>query len=376
MNRNSIEPGDDDKVARAGMPPLGRKKRSGKLVNVLVLTLLAGAGVSWAILSPASGRQNEATRAQPKNDEVASHLAPLTMPDRPAPLPAPAPLAALQTPVSPATAPAADPHAPRALTWEERKLGFESDDGTARGMAAAAAAAGADIPAAGFAALGKVAEAAAPGSLGRLETPAIETARATLLPDRNYMLAAGTLVDCQLDTPINTTIPGPVKCHLTVDVYSDNKQVLLMEAGTEFFGEQTGGILQGQDRAFAVLRRAKTPKGVIVNINSPATDSLGTPGIAGWVDTQFGKRFGAALAIALLQDATAIAVADRSSGGGQNTFVLGNTAQAGGALAEKAFEASVNIPPILRTNQGAQIQVMIARDLDFRDVYELARTAP
>lgn len=374
MKRSSIEPGDDDKVERAGMPSIGRKKRSGKILNIAVLTLFAGAGVSWAVLSPAGGKQSTETKAKPVNDEVASHLAPLAMPDRPASPPAPSP--APPAPAAPAATPGADPQAPHVQTWEERKLGFGTDDGNARGATTTAAAAVGDLPAQGAAVLGKVADVAAPGSLGRLDTPGIETAHATLLPDRNYLLPAGTLLDCILDTAINTSVAGPVRCHLPYDVYSDNKQVKLMEAGSELFGEQTGGMLQGQERAFAVFRRAKTTKGVVVNIASPATDSLGAPGIAGWVDTQFGKRFGAALGIALLQDATAVAVADRSRGNGQNTFVLGNTAQVGNTLAEKALESSINIPPILRTNQGAHIQVMLARDLDFRDVYILERTTP
>lgn len=372
MKGNSLEP-DDDKVERAGMPSIGRKKRSGKLMNYVVLALLGGTGIGWAVLAPASSRHAAPNSPTVKDEAIGTHLAPLTMPDKPDPLPPPtAPLATQQE----TSAPASDPQAPRAQTWEERKLGFDTGERNLRSMAAAAVDAAADLPAQGAAALGKAAEAVKPESLRRLETPAIETANASMLPDRNYLLAAGTVLGCELDTAINTTIAGPVRCHLPFDVYSDNKQVKLMEAGTVLFGELTGGILQGQDRAFAVFLRAQTPKGVKVNIASPATDSLGTSGIAGWVDSQFGKRFGAALGIALIQDATALAVARSSSGNGQNTFVLGNTTQAGGALAEKALEASVNIPPVLRTNQGAEIQVMLARDLDFRDVYELRRATP
>jgi type IV secretion system protein VirB10 len=377
MSGNSIESGDDDQVKRAGMPSIGRKKRSGKIINIAVLTLLAGAGVSWAVLSPASGRPAAPSNPQIKNAEVASHLPPLAMPDQPAPLAEPAPLVATAPPATGSgAASAAGAPGPHVPTWEERKLGFETDDGSTRGMATSAAEAVEDTAATSVAAVGKAAEKGGPGSLRRLDTPAIETSHAALLPDRNYMIAAGTLIDCDLDTPVNTMVAGPLRCHLLADVYSDNKQVVLMEAGTEFFGEQTDSVMQGQDRAFGVLRRAKTPKGVIINVGSPATDSLGTPGIPGWVDSQFGKRFGAALGIALMQDATALAVASRSSGAGQNTFVLGNTAQAGSALAEKAFDASANISPVLRTNQGPHIQVMLARDLDFRDVYELKRSEP
>lgn len=369
----------DEAIDRAGMPSVGRRKRGGKWMNIVALAAVAGIGGAAIIMTPSAGGKTT-KKPKPNTEEVANHMQPLPMPDAPPPLPDTPPPLSL-APQAASAAPAGAAPEKHEQTWEERKLGFDEPAG-APGSAASVAGTAPNGPAA----LASTAAAAlettggtapAPGSLAaRLEPSVFPMVYATMLPDRNYVLAAGTLLDCILDTRIESTVQGLVKCHIPRDVYSDNKQVLLLERGTELLGQQVGSLQQGQDRQFVVFTRLKTGNGVIANINSPATDALGGAGIPGWVDTRFGQRFGAAIGIALMQDVAAVAVASQSHGGGQNTLVLGNTAQAGGTLAEKALESTVNLPPVSPVQQGALIQVMLARDVDFRRVYDLERSAP
>lgn len=378
LDKNAIEPDDDARVDRAGMPSVGRKRRGGKLMNIAVLAGIAGIGLGYAMLTTGAEKKDA---PKPNTEEVANRLAPLPLPADSA---APPPLPDQPPPLSQiaAIAPGEAAPAKHEPTWQERKLGFGEAEGVLASAAGAASSGLATLSSSAAGALDAAGAAlapaaAAPGSLAaRLEPGSFPMARASFLPDRNYVLAAGTLLDCILDTRIDSTLPGLVKCHLPRDVYSDNKQVLLLERGTELLGQQAGAIQQGQARQFVVFTRLKTEHGVIANLNSPAADALGGAGIPGWVDTRFGQRFGAALGIALLQDTAAVAVASQSRGGGQNTLVLGNTAQAGGTMAEKALESTVNLPPVLHVQQGALIQVMLARDVDFRDVYDLERKAP
>src|SRR3546814_7186939 len=69
-----------------------------------------------------------------------------------------------------------------------------------------------------------------------------------MLPNRNFLITAGTLIPCILQTAINSGQPGYTSCLIPRDVYSENGRVVLMEKGTRVLGEYRGGIQQGQNR--------------------------------------------------------------------------------------------------------------------------------
>ena len=71
------------------------------------------------------------------------------------------------------------------------------------------------------------------------------------------------------------------------------------------FGEfRNGQIQQGEERLFVVWSEIRTPKNIIININSGATDELGGTGIPGYVDNHFWERFGNAIMLSMITDST------------------------------------------------------------------------
>lgn len=213
---------------------------------------------------------------------------------------------------------------------------------------------------------------AAAGSLGSmLSSTQTESQVAARLFNRDYLLAKGAYIDCVLNTSLNSTVPGMTKCTLTRDVYSDNGVTLLLERGSEVTGEYRSNLTQGQARLFVLWDRVKTPHGVVVNLASPGTDSLGGGGVPGYVDTHFWQRFGGAMMLSLVDDLASYAANRGGNSGNSNFDSSSDTAQ---SMAAEALKNTINIPPTFYKNQGERIGIFIARDIDFSRVYQLQVT--
>jgi type IV secretion system protein VirB10 len=210
------------------------------------------------------------------------------------------------------------------------------------------------------------AENASGGDLDKLLRPRITPAvNAQMLPTRRLLLPKGAFIDCTLETAIDSTLAGMTTCIMATDTFSADGSVVLMERGTKLVGETRGQVQQGSTRVFVLWTEARTPAGVIVPLASPGTDELGRSGLPGQVNRHFLERFGAAILISVIDGAVQAKV--QSSGSGT---VIYNPSTSTDVITE-VLKSTVNIPPTVVKPQGDRIQVFVARDLDFRSVYEL-----
>jgi type IV secretion system protein VirB10 len=199
----------------------------------------------------------------------------------------------------------------------------------------------------------------------------MEGSKASLLPHRDLLITQGTVIPCVLETAMDSTLPGLVTCMLPRTILSDTGTVELLEKGTKIVGEYQGGMQQGQERIFVLWTRAETPRGVIINLGSPASDPLGRSGFDGEVDNHFWERFGGALLLSIADDAALVAQTGFQGNGSNNSNYYAATGTAGQEATAIALENTINIQPTLRKNQGEMVSIFVARDLDFSGVYTL-----
>ena len=205
------------------------------------------------------------------------------------------------------------------------------------------------------------------GPMARLLSPTVTPAvRASVLPSEDLLLPKGAFIDCTLETAIDSSLPGLTTCITATDTFSADGRVVLLERGTKLVGETQGVVQQGSSRVFVLWTEARTPTGVVVPLASPGTDELGRSGLPGTVNRHFFERFGAAMLISIIDGGVAAEVADHSSGG---VMVYDPTASTD--VMTDVLKSTVDIPPTVMKRNGDRIQVLVARDLDFRSVYAL-----
>jgi len=211
---------------------------------------------------------------------------------------------------------------------------------------------------------------AADGSLAALLRPSVTPAvEASVLPTERFLLPKGAFIDCTLETAIDSTLPGMTTCVTATDTFGADGTVVLLERGTKLVGETRGQVREGQARLFVLWTEARTPTGVVVPLDSPGTDALGRAGLAGKVNAHFWERFGAAILVSLIDAGVQAGIQSTNNGGA----VIVNPSNTQDVMTG-ILQSTINIPPTITVRQGARIQVLVARDVDFRSVYYL-RTA-
>ncbi len=225
----------------------------------------------------------------------------------------------------------------------------------------------------GVATLGGALASAAPTSAltDLLEPTATPAAHARVLPTQRLLLPKGAFLDCTLETAIDSSLPGMTTCITATDTFGADGSVVLLERGTKLVGETRGDVRHGTARVYVLWTEARTPEGVVVPLASPGSDQLGRAGLPGQVNRHFWERFGAAILISVIDGAVQAAV-QRSTDGAGTVVVNPSTSR---DVMTEVLRSTINIPPTVTKPHGDRIAVLVARDLDFRSVYDLRPTA-
>jgi len=361
------------------IPPLGASGSSALVRGLLVVALLGGVGVAGAaMLLRGDGAGDDDT----KRERIApARGAPPQSFDRPAPAPEPEPEPEPVAAVVEAPEPVVEtvyvptyiePPAPPPAPIHKGVITMTVADASASMPEGAMVMPDVGSPPGGFAARGPRAETAS-GATGRdtlgdrLAPAALDGASATVIPNAPLVLPRGTMIDCTLRMQLVSELPGPTACKVTRDVYSPSG-VLLVERGSEITGEYESAVAQGGRRVFVLWSRIRTPRGVVIALDSPGTGPRGAVGLTGRVNSRFWQRFGAAILVSLVDDVANAAVL-ASADDIDAEIQIGNGA-AGAGVIESVLAQTLDIRPTVEVDAGSAVAIHVSRDLSFASVYE------
>lgn len=184
---------------------------------------------------------------------------------------------------------------------------------------------------------------------------------------KNYVIFEGTVLETVLINRLDGQFSGPVECLLTNDVYSHDRQHLLLPAGTKVLGETKKVDAFGQTRLAVVFHRLLMPDGFSVSLDQfKGLDQIGSTGLRDQVNNHYLRIFGVSLAIGALG-----AVAEAGTGRGLSTSngdlmrqgFAASTAQS----AAQILDRFLNVLPNVTIREGHRLKVYLSNDLALPD---------
>lgn len=184
---------------------------------------------------------------------------------------------------------------------------------------------------------------------------------------KTYVLFEGTLLETILINRLDGQFAGPVECLLTNDVYSHDRQHLLIPAGTKLLGDTRKVEAFGQTRLAVLFHRLVMPDGYATSLDRFAgLNQIGDAGLRDQVNNHYLRIFGASLALGALG-----AVAEAGTSGAltaSGTDLLRQRfAQSTAQSSAQILDKFLNVPPTVTIREGHRVKVYLSGDLALPD---------
>jgi len=180
---------------------------------------------------------------------------------------------------------------------------------------------------------------------------------------RKYRVFEGTVLEAVLTNRLNGSFSGPVNCMLTTNVYSHDRQHLLIPQGSRVLGEVKRVTILGQDRLAVFFHRLIMPDGYSLNLDKfEGLNQIGETGLRDQVNHHYGQVFGISLAIGLI---AGFAQANNNGGVFQSSTDAYRQGVAS-SLSQSSLhvlDRYLNILPTVTIREGHRIKVDLAGDL-------------
>ncbi len=180
---------------------------------------------------------------------------------------------------------------------------------------------------------------------------------------KKYVIFEGTFLEALLINRLDGSFSGPVSCLLSNNVYSHDRQHLLIPAGSKLLGEANKVDTFGQVRLAVAFHRLIMPDGYSVNLDQfKGLDQAGATALKDKVNNHYARIFGASLALGILGSATQLGTGSALTSNGteriQQGFGVG-IADAG----QQILDRFLNILPTVTIREGMRVKIYLSNDL-------------
>jgi len=184
---------------------------------------------------------------------------------------------------------------------------------------------------------------------------------------KTYILFEGTVLESVLINRLDGQFSGPIECLLTNDIYSHDRQHLLIPAGSKVLGETKKVDAFGQTRLAVAFHRLIMPDGYSVNLDQfKGLNQAGDVGLRDQVNNHYLRIFGVSLAIGALGAVAQGGTSGPLTASGTDLMRQGfaqSTAQSSAQILDKFL----NIMPTVTIREGHRVKVYLSGDLALPD---------
>jgi type IV secretory pathway VirB10-like protein len=196
---------------------------------------------------------------------------------------------------------------------------------------------------------------------------AVRAGSANAAAGKPYLLFEGTILETVLINRLDGSFAGPVECLLSTDVYSNDRQHLLIPAGSKLLGETKKVDTFGQTRLAVVFHRVLMPDGYSVSLDQfKGLNQIGDTGLRDQVNNHYLRIFGVSLAIGALG-----AIGEAGTSGSLNAsnadLMRQGFAQSTAQSSAQILDKFLNIMPTVTIREGHRVKVYLSGDLAVPD---------
>jgi len=196
---------------------------------------------------------------------------------------------------------------------------------------------------------------------------AVPAGAANAAAGKPYLLFEGTILETVLINRLDGGFTGPVECLLSTDVYSNDRQHLLIPAGSKLLGETKKVDTFGQTRLAVVFHRLLMPDGYSVSLDRfKGLNQIGDTGLRDQVNNHYLRIFGVSLAIGAL-GAIGEAGTSGSLTASNADLMRQGFAQSTAQSSAQILEKFLNVMPTVTIREGHRVKVYLSGDLALPD---------